>query len=225
MKQCNISEKQYLNRSKPKFPENSLIFFCFLKFPEELCKFPDFPWKGHFPEFSRVRGNPVLCGILYNCNIVETLYNTINFCWSTHKRHSIARPKGRGMECLLWVQRATYYKLIDIELYEIFAIINRAIKGLHCISEHEQPLQHGRFLAPERPEYWWHIKQSTRRSMAILHEMEQAGNNLRSRKPLRYTWIIVSQTKKNHNPQTIFTDMECLLWALGLWRVQIFVTG
>ena len=39
---------------------------------------------------------------------VETLYNTVNFCWSTHKRHSIARPKGRGMECLLWVQRATY---------------------------------------------------------------------------------------------------------------------
>ena len=39
---------------------------------------------------------------------VETLYNTINFCWSTHKRHSIARPQGRGMGCLLWVQRATY---------------------------------------------------------------------------------------------------------------------
>ena len=39
---------------------------------------------------------------------VETLYNTINFCWSTHKRHSIARPKGRGMGCLLWVHRATY---------------------------------------------------------------------------------------------------------------------
>ena len=37
------------------------------------------------------------------------------------------------MGCLLWVQRATYYKLIDIELYEIFAIINRAIKGLHCM--------------------------------------------------------------------------------------------
>ena len=39
---------------------------------------------------------------------VETLYNTINFCSSTHKRHSIARPKGRGMGCLLWIQRATY---------------------------------------------------------------------------------------------------------------------
>ena len=39
---------------------------------------------------------------------VETFYNTVNFCWSTHKRHSIARPKGRGMGCLLWVQKATY---------------------------------------------------------------------------------------------------------------------
>ena len=45
---------------------------------------------------------------------VETLYNTINFCWSTHKRHSIARPKGQGMGCLLWVQRATY--CVDLSL-------------------------------------------------------------------------------------------------------------
>ena len=41
-------------------------------------------------------------------NTVETLYNTVNFCWSTHKRHSIARPKGRDRGCLLWVHRATY---------------------------------------------------------------------------------------------------------------------
>ena len=52
-----------------------------------------------------------LCFLLrcyFQMTTVETLYNTINFCWSTHKRHSIARPKGRGMGCLLWVQRATY---------------------------------------------------------------------------------------------------------------------
>ena len=48
-------------------------------------------------------------------NTVETLYNTINFCWSTHKRHSIARPKGRGMGCLLWVQRATY--CVDLSIW------------------------------------------------------------------------------------------------------------
>ena len=48
------------------------------------------------------------CILYHGATTVETLYNTINFCWSTHKRHSIARPKGRGMGCLLWVQRATY---------------------------------------------------------------------------------------------------------------------
>ena len=51
---------------------------------------------------------------VFNQFTVETLYNTINFCWSTHKRHSIARPKGRGMGCLLWVQRATYF--VDLSL-------------------------------------------------------------------------------------------------------------
>ena len=48
--------------------------------------------------------------VIIYIHTVETLYNTVNFCWSTHKRHSIARLKGRGMGCLLWVQslRATY---------------------------------------------------------------------------------------------------------------------
>ena len=40
-KLCNISQKQYFNWPKPKFPENSLIFYCFLKFPEDLGKFPE----------------------------------------------------------------------------------------------------------------------------------------------------------------------------------------
>ena len=30
-------------------------------------------------------------------------YNTVNFLQSSHNRHSIARPYGRGMGCLLWV--------------------------------------------------------------------------------------------------------------------------
>ena len=52
---------------------------------------------------------PVILNVIIHVSYtVETLYNTVNFCWSTHKRHSIARPKGRGMGCLLWVQRATY---------------------------------------------------------------------------------------------------------------------
>ena len=56
----------------------------------------------------------LLASVHHLCYPVETLYNTINFCWSTHKRHSIARPKGRGMGCLLWVQRATY--CVDLSL-------------------------------------------------------------------------------------------------------------
>ena len=57
---------------------------------------------------------PLYTGLL-TMNTVETLYNTINFCWSTHERHSIARPKGRGMGCLLWVQRATY--CVDLSIW------------------------------------------------------------------------------------------------------------
>ena len=58
--------------------------------------------------------------IVYISLTVETLYNTINFCWSTHKRHSIARPKGRGMGCLLWVQRATY--CVDLSYWALWNI-------------------------------------------------------------------------------------------------------
>ena len=69
-----------------------------------------------------------------NTNTVETLYNTINYCWSTHKRHSIARPKGRGMGVSFVSSKGNILcRLINIELYKILAIINRAIKGLHCI--------------------------------------------------------------------------------------------
>ena len=80
-------------------------------------------WHGSTRQVSILtswHGNPVrFTGLLWEGSngqrcTVETLYNTINFCWSTHKRHSIARPKGRGMGCLLWVQRATY--CVDLSL-------------------------------------------------------------------------------------------------------------
>ena len=112
-----------------------------------LCaKSPTFP-QGH-TELTLLRNSRCVITIMSNqaalsllcihpsgCQIgwrgtVETLYNTINFCWSTHKRHSIARPKGRGMGCLLWVQRATY--CVDLSI--LSSIKNRAIKGLHCIA-------------------------------------------------------------------------------------------
>ena len=31
-------------------------------------------------------------------------YNAVNFLQNIHERHPIARPSGRGMGCLLWVQ-------------------------------------------------------------------------------------------------------------------------
>ena len=59
--------------------------------------------------YNTIHRYTLLSSLLTHFNYtVETLHNTVNFCWSTHKRHSIARPKGRGMGCLLWVQRATY---------------------------------------------------------------------------------------------------------------------
>ena len=36
-------------------------------------------------------------------------YSAVNFLTNIHKRHPIARPLGRGMGCLLWIQH-----LIDI---------------------------------------------------------------------------------------------------------------
>ena len=69
--------------------------------------------------WCELQGNKYISHLFfqYQCPIhtVETLYNTINFCWNTHKRHSIARPKGRGMECLLWVQRTTY--CVDLSIW------------------------------------------------------------------------------------------------------------
>ena len=74
-----------------------------IRFNWDLCAYRH-TWQG------KLWHQDVIDQHLYNCiwYTVETLYNTVNFCWSIHKRHSIARPKGRGMGCLLWVQRATY---------------------------------------------------------------------------------------------------------------------
>ena len=37
-------------------------------------------------------------------NTVECCYNVDNFLKNIHKRHPIARPLGRGMGCLFWIQ-------------------------------------------------------------------------------------------------------------------------
>ena len=37
-------------------------------------------------------------------NTVRCRYNVVTFLTNIHKRHPIARPLGRGMGCLLWIQ-------------------------------------------------------------------------------------------------------------------------
>ena len=75
------------------------VWFLWYGYPVRKYCFYVILWRRH----SRI--SSCICIYIYT---VGTLYNTVNFCWNTHKRHSIARPKGRGMGCLLWVQRATY---------------------------------------------------------------------------------------------------------------------
>ena len=56
-------------------------------------------------------------------------YNAVNFIKIIHKRHSIARPLGRGKECLLWIQH-----LIDVLprqlLLQYVIILDRVITAL-----------------------------------------------------------------------------------------------
>ena len=41
--------------------------------------------------------------------VIEGFYcNTVNFLQSINKRHSIASPVGRSMECLLWIQHLIF---------------------------------------------------------------------------------------------------------------------
>ena len=60
-------------------------------------------------------------------------YNAVNFLTNIHKRHPIARPLGRGMGRLLWIQH-----LIDVltQLLKLFmwylTILDRVITALDC---------------------------------------------------------------------------------------------
>ena len=61
-------------------------------------------------------------------------YNAVNFITNIHKRHPMARPLGRGMGCLLWIQH-----LIDLIsrflqlLVQNPTIFDRVITALDCI--------------------------------------------------------------------------------------------
>ena len=60
-------------------------------------------------------------------------YNAVNFLTNIHKRHPIARPLGRGMGCLLWIQH-----LIDILpqflwlFVQYLILLDRVITALDC---------------------------------------------------------------------------------------------
>ena len=49
-------------------------------------------------------------------NTVRCRYNAVNFLTNIHKRHPIARPLGRGMGCLLWIQRLIHILLQFLHL-------------------------------------------------------------------------------------------------------------
>ena len=51
----------------------------------------------------------VMIHVMICQHTVRCRYNAVNFLTKNHKRHPIARPLGRGMVCLLWIQH-----LIDI---------------------------------------------------------------------------------------------------------------
>ena len=61
-----------------------------------LCQLETSHWWMHQPIISHT---------------VRCRYNAVNFLTNIHKRHPIARPLGRGMGCLLWIQH-----LLDILL-------------------------------------------------------------------------------------------------------------
>ena len=66
-------------------------------------------------------------------NTVRCRYNAVNFITNIHKRHPMARPLGRGMGCLLWIQH-----LIDIisQFLQLsmqnLTILDRVITALDC---------------------------------------------------------------------------------------------
>ena len=66
---------------------------------------------------------------------VRCRYNAVNFLTNIHKRHPIARPLGRGMGCLLWIQRLIDTLSQFLQLFmQYLTILDRAITALHCIN-------------------------------------------------------------------------------------------
>ena len=73
------------------------------------------------------------CG--HHQHTVQCRYNAVNFLENINKRHPMARPLGRGMGCLLWIQH-----VIDILpqfqqlLMKYLTILDHVLSALDCIS-------------------------------------------------------------------------------------------
>ena len=61
-------------------------------------------------------------------------YNAVNFLTNIHKRHPIARPLGRGMGCILWIQRLIDTLSQFMQLFmQYLTILDRVITALHSM--------------------------------------------------------------------------------------------
>ena len=58
-------------------------------------------------------------------------YNTVSFIPDPHNRHLIARPWGRGMRCLLWIETDLYSASINAVLYETSCYIGPCYNSTH----------------------------------------------------------------------------------------------
>ena len=67
---------------------------------------------------------------------VRCRYNGVNFLQNPHKRHPIARPLGRNMGCLLWINTLIYIPPQLLKWYMQYVTLDRIIMGLHCIHCH-----------------------------------------------------------------------------------------
>ena len=88
-------------------------------------------WHGSSSITERMGNREMTRFVVYT---VRCRYNAVIFLKNINKRHPIARPLGRGMGCLLWIQ-----DLIDILpqflqlLIQYLTTLHRVITALYCI--------------------------------------------------------------------------------------------
>ena len=106
---------------------------------------------GHLPTYSvailkQYKCFHRMCIVVYFYSNVQCRYNAVNFLKNIQKRHPLARPLGRGMGCLLWIQH-----LIDVlseflqSFKQYFYILDRVIAALDCMWYSSMHLQCGQW--------------------------------------------------------------------------------